>query len=356
MLEVIKFSKKRPKLSILVQDWSVRENFQLIHYLNTQSIEQSEVETVFIEYYDQINSKILKDYYDCVDTVIKLNFDKNLEYSKHLMFNVGIAVSRGDIFCICDSDAMLKKDFAKYIIDFHDKNKDSYLHIDQFRNYEKKYFPFNYPDIEEVIKNSRNFKDGKTLGVLDDGDPAHQRNHGACGSANINNLLKICGADESKDFLGHICGNDDLSCRMINAGMSKKWSGDHFIAHTWHPNSEGQVDKSQEEFWGPHDGRGKNLCIINSILTGRTKPLVKNKFLAKLTHKKKHFSLMEENKNDFDLNIVDYDRYNSFKREILIKSTFKYKNIKIIDNDISKFQLEINFLNYENELTVIIKK
>tara|TARA_A100001015_G_C14925524_1_gene686166 strand:+ start:731 stop:1114 length:384 start_codon:yes stop_codon:yes gene_type:complete len=127
MLEIIKYSEKKPKLSILVQDWSVRENFQLIDYLSRQDINQSDIEIVFIEYYNQINQKITRDYNINTDTIIKLNFDKNLEYSKHLMFNVGIAVSKGSIFCICDSDAMLKNDFARYLIDFHDKNKETYF-------------------------------------------------------------------------------------------------------------------------------------------------------------------------------------------------------------------------------------
>lgn len=357
MLEVIKFSKKKPKLSILVQDWGVRENFQLLHYLREQNVESENIETIFVEYYDQINEKILKEYYDDVDTIIKLNFTKEYEYSKHLMFNVGIALSRANVFCICDSDAMIKKDFCKYIINFHESNSDAYLHIDQFRNHEKKYYPFNFPDIEKVIKNSKNFSNGKTLGILDDGDPQHARNHGACGSANINNLLKIYCADESDDFLGHICGNDDLSSRMMNAGMKKIWANDCYIAHTWHPNAEGQEIKIKniDDFWGPHDGKGISLLIRNSILTGRRKPLVKNNFLKKFSSKKEYISLMEENVELFYKEIVNYDRYKSFRKSEIIKKTYKNKRIGLIDCDLSKFTSITDYIAYKRKPLVILK-
>ena len=64
---------------------------------------------------------------------------------------------------------------------------------------------------------------GKTTGLLDNVDPLHTRNYGACMSALREDLLKIGGADEHIDYLEHICGPYEMTFRLVNAGKREVW-------------------------------------------------------------------------------------------------------------------------------------
>lgn len=332
MIKILKKSTiVKPKLSILVQDWGVRESFHFFDYLKKQNISKNEFEIVFVDFYNELNPKI-KNYFDFIDTAILLNFSKDFHYHKHLMFNAGLLFSNGKIFCICDSDAIVDENFCNYIINFHHNNPRSYLHIDQFRNENRDYYPFNFPNYDELIKNSYNYKDGKTTGILDDNDPAHQRNAGACGSAHREDLIKNYGADESIDYLGHICGNDDMSKRFANNGGRFVWAKDYFIAHAWHPGTGSQKDlkKKSEEYWGPHDDCGTSMLIRQIQLTGRTKPIVINKAIKQLKLKLEKNISTQLNDEEISSKIIDVEKIKYYKKGIL-KSFKKYKNLKILD-------------------------
>ncbi|NIQ04069.1 MAG: glycosyltransferase, partial [Nitrospinaceae bacterium] len=63
-----------------------------------------------------------------MDQWVVLDMPETLYYHKHLMYNVGIALSRGNLVTICDSDAMVKPTFVETLIRFFEENPDRVLH------------------------------------------------------------------------------------------------------------------------------------------------------------------------------------------------------------------------------------
>src|SRR5690349_20102043 len=99
-----------PKVSVILLDWSVRESFHSLTYLNRQREPRENYELIWIEYYDhrsdQLANSLSENSHNRIDQWIILGMPEHCYYHKHMMYNVAIAVSRGDIVCICDSDAI----------------------------------------------------------------------------------------------------------------------------------------------------------------------------------------------------------------------------------------------------------
>jgi hypothetical protein len=263
--------RQKPKVSLILLDWSVRESFHLLHYLSKQNVDRDLFEVIIIEYYSRV-SDALRPFEDQVDTWVLLEVPESCYYHKHLMYNAGIVLSRGEICVICDSDAMVKEGFIGTIISEFERNPDAVLHIDQFRNNRRDFYPFNYPSFEEVLgPGCINNVNGQTRGVLDVDDPIHTRNYGACMCARRSDMIAIGGADEHIDFLGHICGPYDMTFRLVVQGRREIWHQSEFMFHTWHPGQAG-VDN----YLGPHDGRHVSTTALDALIFRRTAPLLEN--------------------------------------------------------------------------------
>ena len=263
--------ERKPKLSFILLDWSVRESFHILHYLSRQTIDRDLFEVIVIEYYSHISGAIRK-YDNQVDTWVLLDLPDDCYYHKHLMYNVGIVLSRGDIVTIIDSDTMVKETFVERILHHFECDPTIFLHIDQFRNNRRDLYPFNYPSFEEVLGPGCIYNvNGKTTGLCDTLDPLHTRNYGACMCARRDDLIAIGGADEHVDYLGHICGPYDMSFRLLNHGVREVWSEDEFTYHTWHPGQAGEGG-----YLGPHDGRHMSTTALQALVCGRVLPLVEN--------------------------------------------------------------------------------
>jgi Glycosyl transferase family 2 len=264
-------TRKKPVLSLILLDWNVRESFHLLHYLARQSVDRDQFEVVFIEYYSRV-AEPLKQFAEQVDTWVLMEMPESCIYHKHLMYNCGLAFARGDIIVLCDSDAMVKRSFIETIIRHFNENKRTVLHLDQFRNMRRDLYPFNYPSFEEVIgAGCFNHVEGKTSGIVDQVDPLHSRNYGACMCARRADLIEIGGADEHIDYLGHICGPYEMTLRLLNRGFEEVWHETEYLYHTWHPGQAG-VDNYQ----GPHDGRQMSSTALEALITGRVYPLIEN--------------------------------------------------------------------------------
>src|SRR5712692_3511399 len=269
-----------PKVSIVLLDWSCRESFHILDYLAHQTVPRDEYEVIWIEYYERRASHIAQALEEsrlaakppAVDQWIIMGTPSNVYYHKHLMYNLGLVLSRGKLVTICDSDAMVSNTFVETIVRSFEEEPNLVLHLDQVRNNDKRFYPFNYPTIEEVISEGAiNWRDGRTTGLWDAEDILHTRNYGACLAARRQDLISIGGADEHTDYLGHICGPYDMTFRLINFGRKELWHPTEFLYHTWHPGQAGD-----NNYLGPHDGRHMSTTALEARRTGRVFPLVEN--------------------------------------------------------------------------------
>lgn len=277
-MKVIKTShRSNPRLSLVFLDWSVREGFHVLHYLRNQTALRDRFEVILVEYYDRVSEQARK-CEDQLDTWLLLEMPADCYYHKHLMYNAGIVVSRGEIVMFGDSDAMVRPTFIETILKNFDRDPLIVYHMDQFRNVRRSLYPFNFPTFEEVLgEGCINNAGGRTTGILEENDRTHGRNYGACMCARRSDLIAIGGADEDLSYLGHICGPYDMTFRLMNFGRRLVWETDEYMYHTWHPGSDGV-----ENYFGPHDGLHMSTTAFQALCLGRVKPLVENQAVRQL--------------------------------------------------------------------------
>lgn len=289
-----------PKLSLILLDWSVRESFHVLDYLNHQRIDRASYEIIWIEYYNRRSpelDQLIKKYKSLdlpppVDTWIIMENPEGECYHKHKMYNLGILEARGEIVVIMDSDAAVKTTFIETMIEEFKNNPKQVVHLEQIRNFDRKYYPFNYPTLGEITGHGCvNAIDGVAVGdnlkqpdlvrqpksLKKDWNLWHVYNYGACFLARREDLIRIGGSDEHVDYLGHICGPYEMTARLINAGLSDQLHPSHWVYHCWHPNTGGT-----NNYCGPNNGKGMSTTAMEIPNTGRIQPLVENENIKKL--------------------------------------------------------------------------
>lgn len=277
----MKFFKRQQhagvKVSLILLDWSVRESPHILHYLRRQTVPQDRFEIIYLEFYSR-QFEGLRPYQDRVDVWAALEMPENLYYAKHLMYNAGVALARGEIIVICDLDALVRETFIERIIRAFEDDPSIVFHIDQFRSMRREFYPFNFPTIDQVMgEGCINNAGGVTAGIRDTHDTIHTRNYGSCFCARRSDIIAIGGADMHIDYVGHICGPYDLSFRLRNFGRRIVWAEDEFMYHTWHPGTDGG-----NNYMGPHDGRNFSLRALEAAVSGEVLPLQENPTIAQL--------------------------------------------------------------------------
>lgn len=273
------------EVSFVLIDWSCRESAHTVDYLNKQTIARERYEILWIEYYGRRFDEIEKRLTDsrsngrhpAVDQWLVMDMPKASYYHKHLAYNIGILSAKGKIVCIMDSDAAVRPNFVETIIGEFARNDQIVLHYDEVRNYSHKYYPFNYPSLDEVEVGAGNVKNGKPFGLVATDDFLHNRNYGACFCARREDLIAIGGADEHIDYLGHVCGPYEMTFRLVNAGKTEIWHPTSWLYHVWHPGQAGD-----NNYVGPHDGTMMSTTAMDVIKSGRVRPLVENEYIARL--------------------------------------------------------------------------
>ena len=332
---------KKPLVSLILLDWSCRESFHSLRYLNQQTVARDTYEILWIEYYSRKAPQIAAEIKECekkhkpllIDQWVVIGMPDNACYHKHLMYNIGIVKSKGDIIVICDSDAIFSRTFIETIIKSFKKNPAIVLHFDEVRNNNKKFYPFSYPTIKEVLGDGCvNWKDGKTTGLWDKTDFIHTRNYGACMAAKREDLIAIGGADEHTDYIGHVCGPYEMTFRMVNRGRKELWHEKEFLYHTWHPGQAG--DKN---YVGPHDGRLISTTALSVLNSGRVAPLVENEAIKILRKgEKPTVDILQEK-------LID----KSYAERLYFNRIGKESNIRIWHNhDFITSYKECNIVNY----------
>ncbi len=270
------------KVSVILVDWSVRESFHAIDYLNRQTIPRSDYEIIWVEYYEH-RPEAIQEHVNLgkVDKWIVLN--KTGMYIKHLMYNEGIVASEGDIVVICDSDALFSPTFIESILTTFDKHKreNIVLYLEEVRSNNKHFYPFKNASWGEVMTapglvNWDNVA-SKPLHLTTTHDMLHYRNYGACFCARRKDIIEVGGYDEHSSYHSFLCGPYELGWRMVNRGYQEIWHQNEWILHVWHPWVRAGAD-----IMGESDGRLINAMALEMRKTGRVAPLVENEKIRAL--------------------------------------------------------------------------
>jgi glycosyltransferase involved in cell wall biosynthesis len=271
------------KVSVILLDWSCRERFHTLDWLNNQNVPREQYELIWVELFDRVVQEAL----DKADVVITCG-QKEL-YHKHMGYNIGLLHSKGRIITICDSDAVFPPDFIDSIINsfnFTDAGTPDSLVLmhHQWRS------PVLYPDGLKDINELQRYPWADLW-----------PNVGACMSIVKSDAMRYGGFDEHRSFRGYICGPYDLGWRLINAGLTEKWH-DQSIA-LWHfshpdpPATYGQpfsLKLCREKSY-PHIDHHA-LSAVEAFSTGRLLPLRENPEIFKIRMSQRNIGTKFEEK------------------------------------------------------------
>ena len=206
-------SSTPPLASIILLDWSCRERFHALDWLNRQTVPRERYELIWVELFGRIVPKALH------EADVLITCDQKGTYHKHEGYNAGLLAARGEVVTVCDSDAVFPPDFIESIVNsFQLSTAEPKALV--LMHYEWR-TDSEYPDGLSHIEGLRRFK-------WHDLWP----NVGACVSMRRIDAIRFGGFDEHSSYRGFICGPYDLAWRLVNAGLPEVWH-DPAVA-LWH--------------------------------------------------------------------------------------------------------------------------
>jgi len=257
---------EKPRLSFVLLDWGCRERFTTLDWLNKQDIPRDQYELIWVELYDRVMDEVMEK----SDIVITCN--QRGTYHKHLGYNVGLLQARGDLICVCDSDAVFPIDFVRSVFRSFGIEGGGQAQPLVLMHYEWR-TSLLYPDDltdAETLKDSARWQWWPLI-----------VNEGACVTVRRSDAIRFGGFDEHPSFRGYFCGPYDLAWRLVNAGWPEVWH-DSSVAlwHFAHPDpigTNGQKASMRQlmEKAYPHM-QGHALTAVNAFSTGQFQPLQEN--------------------------------------------------------------------------------
>jgi len=252
-----------PKVSVILLDWSCRERFHALDWLNRQDGPREQYELIWVELFDRVVPEAMQK----ADVVITCG-QKGL-YHKHIGYNIGLLHSKGKIITICDSDAVFPPDFVISIINsfnFIENDNPVSLILMHYQWRSPALYPDGMKDISELQKYP-----------WADLWP----NVGACMSIVKSDAVRYGGFDEHRSFRGYLCGPYDLGWRLINAGITEKWhDASTALWHFSHPDPPATYGQPfslklwREKSYSHIDHHA--LMAVEAFSTGRLLPLTEN--------------------------------------------------------------------------------
>jgi hypothetical protein len=256
-------SNIKPKVSIILLDWSVRERFQALEWLPRQNVPREDYELIWIELYDRLAPEAL----EIADVVITCH--QRGQYHKHVGYNIGLLQAKGQIITVCDSDAVFPPDFVASVINsfqLTEKTEPLPLVLMHFQWRTAHLYPDELSDVSQLSQYQWH-----------DLWP----NVGACMSVRRIDAIRFGGFDEHASYRGYMCGPYDLGWRLVNAGIPEVWH-DPGVAlwHFAHPDPIATFGqhfswKLWREITHPHI-KGHALTAVEAFSTGRLLPRQEN--------------------------------------------------------------------------------
>ena len=259
-------ARGNPQLSIILLDWGCRERFTTLDWLSEQNIPRDRYELIWVELYDRVIDEVMEK----ADIVITCN--QKGKYHKHIGYNVGLLEARGDLICVCDSDAVFPVDFVSSVFRSFAMEDDGSAQPLVLMHYEWR-TSLLYPDglsDAEILKDSSRWHWWPLI-----------VNEGACVTIRRADAIRFGGFDEHPSYLGYLCGPYDLAWRLVNAGWPEVWHDDSVaLWHFAHPDpisGNGQKASLRQlmEKAYPHL-QGHALTAVEAFSTGRFQPLQEN--------------------------------------------------------------------------------
>lgn len=255
-----------PRLSFILLDWGVRERFDTLDWLLKQDVSKDQYELIWVELYDCVADEVMEK----ADVVISCR--QRGRYHKHLGYNIGLLQARGELICVCDSDAVFPPDFVRSVFRSFRMEKETSAIPLVLMHYEWR-TSLLYP---EGLRDTETLKDSSLwqwwpLIV----------NEGACMTVRRTDAIRFGGFDEHPSYAGYLCGPYDLGWRLVNAGWPEIWH-DQSVAlwHFAHPdpigtNGQRASLKQLLEKAYPHI-HGHALTAVGAFSVGRFQPLLEN--------------------------------------------------------------------------------
>lgn len=255
-----------PRLSFILLDWGCRERFTTLDWLNRQNVSRDQYELIWVELYDRVMDEVMEK----ADVVITCS--QRGTYHKHVGYNIGLLHARGELICVCDSDAVFPVDFVRSVFrsfGVEDRGMAQPLVLMHYEWRTSLLYPDNLSDAE-TLKDAERWKWWPLI-----------VNEGACVTVRRVDAIRFGGYDEHPSYIGYLCGPYDLAWRLVNAGWPEIWH-DSSVAlwHFAHPDpigTNGQKASLRQlmEKAHPHMN-GHALKAVEAFSTGRFQPLREN--------------------------------------------------------------------------------
>jgi hypothetical protein len=252
-----------PKLSILLLDWSCRERFDPLQWLAQQDVPRQDYELIWVELFDRVVPEVMEQ----VDVLVTCH--QKAAYHKHEGYNTGLLVAQGELFCVCDSDAVFPRNFVRSILE-HFYSQEPIPRGSVLFHFEGR-SSLRYPGLTSA----------DDLQVANWHWWGMHPNVGACMTVRTADAVRFGGFDEHPSYAGYLCGPYELGWRLINAGLVEVWHDPAtMLWHFTHPDPVGDNGilpslRQVREIVYPHVDLHA-LHAVESLACGRLQPFREN--------------------------------------------------------------------------------